>query len=126
MSLIQVADFRLDAERREQAPSAYPEQHFLFEAQLRASSVKLAGNAPMRGIIRCVVAVQQVQLDATDLNLPGAQPDRVTGQGDLQPQPLPIRFAQRRDRQLARVVIRIKRLLSAILIEDLTKIALLI
>ena len=80
----------------------------------------------MRGIIRCVIAVQQVQLHAADLNLPGAQPDRVTGQGDLQPQPLPIRFAQRRDRQLARVVVGVKGLLRAVLVDHLAKIALLV
>ena len=59
MTFIEVTDFRLDAERREQAPSAYSEHHFLFEAQLRPAAVKLAGYAAMRGIIRCVVAVQQ-------------------------------------------------------------------
>ena len=95
MPFVQVADFRLDAERREQPPSANPEQHFLFQAQLRPAAVKLAGNAAMHRVIRCIIAVQQVQLHATDLNLPGAQPDRVTRQRDLQPQPLAVRFAQR-------------------------------
>ena len=79
MPFIQVADFRLDAERREQSPSANPERHLLFEAQLRTASVKLTGNASMCGVIRCIIAVQQVQLYATDLNLPDAQPDRVSG-----------------------------------------------
>ena len=39
MAFIQMADFRLDAERREQSPSADPEQQFLFEPQLRAAAV---------------------------------------------------------------------------------------
>ena len=79
MPFIQVADFRLDAERCEQSPSADPEYHLLFQAQLRPAPVKLTGNASMRGVIRCIIAVQQVELYATDLNLPDAQPDWVTG-----------------------------------------------
>ncbi|HEY5475172.1 MAG TPA: hypothetical protein VIK11_00530 [Tepidiformaceae bacterium] len=75
MPFIQVADFWLDAERREQSPSANPEQDFLLEAQLRPTSVKFAGNASVGRVIRYVIAVQQVQLYATHLNLPGAQPD---------------------------------------------------
>ncbi len=39
MPFIQVADFRLDAERRKQSPSANPECHLLFEAQLRPAPV---------------------------------------------------------------------------------------
>ena len=92
MPFIQVADFRLDAERGKQPPSADPEQQFLLEAQLRPAAIKLAGNPSMRGEVRRVIAVQQVKLHSADLNLPGAQPDRVTGQGDLQPQPLAVRL----------------------------------
>ena len=91
---------------RKQPPSADPEQHFLLEAQLRPAPVELAGNSSVSGEVRRVVAVQQVELHPTDLDLPGAQPDRVTGQGDLQPQPLAIRLAQGRDRQLSGIVIR--------------------
>ncbi|MBS1136999.1 MAG: hypothetical protein H6R11_953 [Proteobacteria bacterium] len=80
----------------------------------------------MRGVIRCVIAVQEVKLHATDLNLPGAQPDRVPRQGDLQPQPFAVRLAQRRDRQLSGVVVREERLLCAVLIDHLAKIALLV
>ena len=39
MPFIQMTDFRLDAERREQSPSADPEQHFLLEAQLRPAAI---------------------------------------------------------------------------------------
>ena len=39
VTFVQMADFRLDAERREQSPSADPEQHFLLEAQLRPAAV---------------------------------------------------------------------------------------
>ena len=90
---------------REQPPSADPEHQFLLEAQFRPAAVKLAGNASMSGIIRRVIAVQQVKLHSADLNLPGAQPDRVTGQFNLQPQPLAIGLAQRRDRQLSGIVV---------------------
>jgi hypothetical protein len=72
MSLIQVADLRLEADRRKQLPSTNPEQQLLLEAQLRATAVQLAGNAAVRGVIRRVIAVQQVKLHSTDLYLPNA------------------------------------------------------
>ena len=40
MPLIEVTDFRLDAERAEQPPSADPEEQFLLEAQLRPAPRK--------------------------------------------------------------------------------------
>ena len=66
------------------------------------------------GKLAGVVAVEQVQLDPTDLHLPGAQPDRVTRQGDLQPQPFAVGFAQGGDRQLPGVVVGIERLLRPV------------
>ena len=80
----------------------------------------------MRRKVRRVIAVQQVKFYPTHLHFPRAQPDGVTGQNDLQSQPLAVRLAQRRDRQLARVVIRIKRLLRAIVVNHLTEITLLV
>ena len=62
MPFIQVADFRLDAERAEQPPSADPEEQFLLEAQLRPAAIELAGDPPMSGEVRRVIAVQQVEL----------------------------------------------------------------
>ena len=126
MPFIQVADFRLDAERAEQPPAADPEEQFLLEAQLRPAAVQLAGDPSMGGEVRRVIAVQQVELHPADLDLPGAQPDRVTGQGDLQPQPLAVRLAQRRDRQLSGIVVRVEGLLRAVLVDHLAKIALLV
>ena len=123
---IQVTDLRLDPERAEQPPSADPEEQFLLEAQLRPAAIELAGNPAMSGKVRRVIAVQQVKLHPADLDLPGAQPDRVSGQRDLQPQPLPVRLAQRRDRQLSGIVIRVEGLLRSVLVDHLAKIALLV
>ena len=92
MPFIQVADFRLDAQRLEQPPSADPEKQFLLQAQFRPAAVQLAGDSAMDGEVRRVIAVQQVKLHSADLGLPGSQPDRVAGQGDLQPQPFPVRL----------------------------------
>ena len=80
----------------------------------------------MRGKVRRVVAVEQVELHPADLDLPGAQPDRVAGQRDLQPQPLAVRLAQRRDRQLPGVVVREERLLRSVPVDHLAEIALLV
>ena len=79
MSFVQVADFRLDAECDKQAPAADPEQHFLLETQFRATAVKFARDPAIRGEVRGVVAVEQVEFYPANLDLPGAQPDRVTG-----------------------------------------------
>ena len=91
MPFIQVTDFRLDAQRAEQSPAANPEKHFLLEAQLRPAPIQFAGDPSMNGNVRRVIAIQQVELDSTGLDLPGAQPDRVTWQGDLQAQPFAVR-----------------------------------
>ena len=123
---IQVTDLRLEPQRAEQPPSADPEQHFLLEAQFRPAPIEFAGNPPMRREVRRVIAVQQVKLHPADLDLPGAQPDRVPRQRDLQPQPLAVRLAQRRDRQLSGIVIRVERLLLPVLVDHLAKIALLV
>ena len=77
MAFIEVTDFRLETKGTEQPPPAEAEHQLLLQPQLRTAPVQLTGNAAMRGVIRCVIAIQQVQLDAADLDLPGAQPDRV-------------------------------------------------
>ena len=92
MPFVEMTDFRLNAKRSKQPPSANPEQHSCFRRNSGPASVQLAGNPSMRGKIRRVIAVQQVKLHPADLDLPGAQPDRITGQSDLQPQPLPVRL----------------------------------
>ena len=81
---IQMTDLRLEPERAEQPPSADPEEQFLLEAQLRPAPIELAGNPSMNGEVRRVIAVQQVKLHPAHLDLPGAQPDRVSRQRDLQ------------------------------------------
>ena len=97
----------------------------MFEPQLRAAAIQLAGNSSMRRKVRRVVAVQQVQFDSADLDLPGANPDGVTGQGYLQPQPFAVCLAQGRDRQLPGVVIGKEGLLPAVLVKHLAEIPLL-
>ena len=80
----------------------------------------------MRRKVRRVIAVEQVKLHPTHLHLPRAQPDRVTRQGNLQPQPFAVRLAQRRNWQLSGIVIRVKSLLRSVLVNHLTKITLLV
>src|SRR3984893_12355447 len=123
MPFIQMTDLRPDAERIEQSPAADPEKQFLLEAQLRPATIELASNRSVCGEVRGVIAVQQEKLHSADLDLPSTQPDRVPRQGDLQPQPLAVRLAQRRNRQLSGVVIRKECLLHSILVDHLAKIA---
>ena len=81
-----------DAERPQQAPAADAEHHFLHEAQLRAAAVQFAGDAAIRGKVGGVVGIEQIQLRAADLHLPGADPDWITRQRISQPQPFAVRI----------------------------------
>ncbi len=123
---IRATDLRLDTERVERPPYADPGQPFLLDAQLRAAPIVLAGDRSMSRSVRRVIAVQQVKLHAAGLPLPGAHPARVSRQRDLHPQPLPIWPAQRRDRQLSRIVIREESLLLSVSADRLAKIPLLV
>ena len=76
---IQVTDFRLEAKLTQQPPSPKTEDQFLFEAQLRAAPIQLAGNPSMRREVRRVIAVQQVEFHPAHLYLPGTQPYRISG-----------------------------------------------
>jgi len=68
---------------RPRPPSADSKHHLLQEAQVRSAAVKLAGNPAIRWIVRRIIAVQEVELQSADLNLPGAKPNRVAGQVEL-------------------------------------------
>ena len=98
MAFVEVTHFWLEAKRAKQPPSAKPKHKLLFQPNFRPATIELAGDPSVSWVVRRVIAVQQVKLHPADLDLPGAQPDRITGQGDLQPQPLAIRLAQWRDR----------------------------
>ena len=87
---IQVANLRLDAERGKEPPAADPKDQLLHQAQVRPAAIKLAGDPAIRRKVRRVIAVEQVELQSADLGLPSAQPYRIAGQVELQPQPLTI------------------------------------
>jgi len=58
---IEMTDFRLYTQRTEQPPSADSKQQLLCEAQLGTAAVQLTGNTSMDGVVRRVIAVQQIQ-----------------------------------------------------------------
>ena len=126
MPFVKMADVRFDPKRGQQSPTADPEHHFLFQAQFRAAAIQLAGDAAMHGEVGRVIRVEQVERQPAHLDPPGAQPDRVTGQRDLQPQPLAVRLAHWRDRQLSGIVIWIEGLLRSVPIDHLAEIAMLV
>ena len=70
--------------------------------------------------------VEQVEGGAAHLHLPGADPRLIAGQHDLEPHPLAVWIAHRRDGQLARIVVRVERPLGALRIEHLAEVALLV
>ncbi len=87
VSFVEMTDFRPDAERTEQPPAAYPQQHFLFEAKLRAAAVEFTGNSTgepgnsRHHYYRADKAslVPPIKLHSSHLNLPGAKPDGIAG-----------------------------------------------
>ena len=123
---VQVTDFRSDPQRGEQPPAADAQEDFLLETQLQSSAVQLAGDTAMHGDVCRVVAVQEVELCPPDLHLPRAQPDRVSGQLDLQSEPFAVLKAQRGDRKLAGIVVGVERLLCPVFVDGLPEIALLV
>ena len=126
MPLVQVADLGLDAEGPEEAPAPDPEDQFLVQPQLGPAAVELARDPPEGRRIGRVVAVEKIEPDPPDLDLPDAQPDLIAGDGQVQPQPFPVRLAHGRHRQLPGVVVREISLLGPRFVDDLTKIALLV
>ena len=126
MAFIQVADFRLDAQRGEQSPSADPEHQFLHEAQLRPAAVKLAGDRRDKAGSsphRCCPAGIASLCRPEPARRAARSGD--PGTSSSQPQPLAVRLAQRRDRQLSGIVVGKEACCVAVLVDHLAKIALL-
>ena len=90
---IEMTDFGLQTQCAQKTPASDPEKKFLLQAQFRPAAVQLACDPAVRGEVRGVVRVQEIKLPSADLDLPGAQPDRISGQGDLQAQPLAVGVA---------------------------------
>ena len=124
--LVEVTDLGLEPERSQQSPAPDPQQELLLQPQLRAAAVQLAGDAAERGRIRRVVAVEEIEHDAADLHLPGAEPDLLARQHDRQPQQITALISHRRDGQLVRVVVGVQRFLAAVGGDHLAEVALLI
>jgi hypothetical protein len=81
---------------------------------------------PGRGRVGGVVAVQQIEDDPADLRLPGPDPDPSARDRHPEAQQAAVRLADRADRQLVRVVVRVERLLAAVGGDDLAEVALLV
>src|ERR1035438_7003220 len=85
MAFIEMADFRLQTKRAQQAPSTNPKNNLLFQPHLRIAAIEFTGDSPMRGSICEVICVEQVKLCPANRDLPAAKPDHCSRQVDLQP-----------------------------------------
>ena len=74
MSLVKMADLGVETKGAQQPPSADAQHQLLRQAELRTATVELASDAAVGGQIGRVVPIQQIELHAPDLHLPGAQP----------------------------------------------------
>ena len=103
--LVQMADLGLEAKRAQEAPPGDPEDELLPEAKLGAAAVELAGDAARRRRIGRIVAVEQVEREASDLHLPGPEPDLPPREIDGDADPLAAVIPGRADLQLGRIII---------------------
>src|SRR6266850_2559230 len=126
MSLVEMADVRLDANRLQHPPSTDAENDLLLQAQLAVAAIELAGNASIRRCIRRIVGVHQIQPHTADLHLPHANPYGRTGNGDRKPHPFAAGVTHRSDRKLAGVIEGIERPLATVYADVLPKVSLLI
>jgi hypothetical protein len=124
--LVEMADLGLEPEHAQQPPAPDPQQELLLQSQLRSTPVQLAGDAADGGRVRRVVAVEEIEDDPTDPDLPGAKPDLVARQLDREAKQVAALGPHRGDRQLVGIVVRVERLLAAIGGDHLTEISLLV
>src|SRR5579863_5258730 len=77
-------------------------------------------------VVRTVVAVEEIKMHAADLCLPGAQPQFMATQADLEPRPFSVCKPHRPDWKLLGFIVGIQCLLRAITSDHLPEITLLI
>ena len=124
MTLIEMADFRLQANGAEQAPAANTKNKFLPQAHLRIAAIEFTRDAALRRRISEVVGVEKVELRPPDRNFPAAQPYLRPGKYDFQPQPFSVGPSQRANGKLAWIIHRVECSLLSLGIELLPEIAL--
>src|SRR5579872_1145039 len=126
VTFVEVAHFRLEPQCAKQTPTSDSEDQLLLQPQVWSSAIELAGNAPVHRQVGRIVRIQQIELGSPNLGLPGTHPHSEAGEVDGDSKPLPIWLTNGRDRKLPRVVEWIQSLLTAVGINFLAEIALLI
>src|SRR5262249_35314247 len=88
--------------------------------------VQLARDATNRRRVRRIVAVEEIERDAADVNSPRTEPDPLPGQRNGKAEKVTALVSYRSDRELIGIVIGIQRFLLAVGRDYLPEVALLI
>ncbi len=126
MAFVEMADLRVDAELAQQTPARDSQNLLLLQARFGTAAIEFAGDAAVLGEVHGIVRIEEVEFRAAYLSLPGANAQGITGEVELDPQPLSVGFAHGRDGELACIVERIERLLAALRVDVLAEVAALI
>ena len=126
MTLVEMAYTRMEADGPQRPPAADAEDHFLLQPGFQVAAIELAGDGAVGRQVERIVAVEQQQAHPAHPRFPDLHAQAATGQGDVHPQPGAVRAMQRRDGQLYRIVVGIERVLPALAVEHLAKVALLV
>ena len=124
MALVHVPDGRRLADRAQRAHAADAEHHLLADAHRVVAAVEAVRDVAIgRGILG-TVGVEQDHADASDLGAPQSRDDLAARDRHADRYPAAARIAHRLDRQVARVVVLVLRVLHAVAVDDLGEIAL--
>jgi hypothetical protein len=105
VTLVDVEGRRPDAQTRQEALAAAPEHDLLPQAQLGVAAVELARDVAVLGPVDLDVRVEQIEVDAPDLHLPGAQHQVRAGQLQRDLERPALLVEHQLERQVARVVL---------------------
>src|SRR5262245_44295219 len=126
MPLVQVQHFGRKAQNREQSPARQPQYDLLLKPGLGTTAVQLAGDTAVRGEIRGVVGIEQVQLGSSHPRLPCSRPEGGFREVHRYPHPFPVFITNRFNRKLPWIVVWIQSVLKAVAVYLLPEISSLI
>src|SRR6266545_1130974 len=126
MSLVQMVNARLNAQRLERATAADAQHHLLLQSHLGVAAVKLKGDSLIGRGVLLDVRIEQVERDATHLRAPDLRGDFAAGILDFDDQRLAVTVAFERQRQVVKIVVPVFLLLPPGFVQVLSKVSLLV
>src|SRR5690606_28084226 len=114
VALVQMPHLWMHPKRAKRSNTADAEDHLLAYARGLIASVQPMSDVPVRGRILGTVRVEQIKRDAARPGLPESRKDIATRDAHRDLENLPVTLAYRLDRQIARIVLDVFRVLDSI------------